>query len=81
MLSVFDVHDCVTRHVHHMEIQRQLIREAMTARGGSGWGSSTVSASDLGSTVLRSARRMKQDMDEEAAMKEAMRQRALQGPV
>ena len=32
MLSVFDVHDCVTRHVHHMEIQRQLIREAMTAR-------------------------------------------------
>lgn len=48
--------------------------EPVTARGSSGFSSPT----DFGSTVLRSARSMKKDMEEEAAMKEAMRQRALE---
>jgi hypothetical protein len=47
--------------------------EALTARGGSGFGRNPA---ELGSVVLRSARSMKKDMDEEAAMKEAMMARA-----
>ena len=48
--------------------------EALTARGNSGFGSLTPA--DIGSTVLRSARSMKKDMDEEAEMKAAMMARA-----
>ena len=49
--------------------------EALTARGNSFYGSSLTPA-DIGSTVLRSARSMKKDMDEEAEMKAAMMARA-----
>lgn len=32
MLAVFDVRDCVLRHIHHMEHQQELIRETMARR-------------------------------------------------
>lgn len=45
--------------------------------GGSQEPAKVTTAADIGSSVLRSARLMKSDQDEEAAMKEAMRQKAL----
>ena len=50
--------------------------EALTGRAGYAPSSSTFNPADLGSTVLRSARRMKDDISEEEAMKAAMMQRA-----
>lgn len=51
--------------------------EALTGRAGySPSSGSTFDMSALGSTVLRSARRMKDDVDEEAQMKAAMLERA-----
>ena len=50
--------------------------EALTGRLSFSPGSSTFNPADMGSTVLRSARRMKDDVDEEAKMKAEMLARA-----
>jgi len=50
--------------------------EALTGRAGYNPTASSFDPTALGSTVLRSARRMKDDMDEEAKMKEEMMRRA-----
>ena len=49
---------------------------ALTGRAGYSPQGAGLSPADLGSTVLRSARRMKDDMDEEARMKAEMLERA-----
>ena len=50
--------------------------EALTGRAGYSGVATTTHATDIGSTVLRSARRMKQDLEEEEMMKRAMFERA-----
>ena len=50
--------------------------EALTGRVHKPSSASSFSAADLGSTVLRSARRLKDDISEEEAMKKAMLERA-----
>ena len=50
--------------------------EALTGRAGYSPSGSSFNPAEIGSTVLRSARRMKDDLDEEKKMKEEMLRRA-----